>query len=412
MAGVSGSGRRLGLAVTVIGAGIGGLTAALYLARLGATVTLLERVQQPSALGAGIMLQPNGLAVLAGLGLGEEVDRLGRRIDRMDIRGSHGQLCVSQHVPDFGDGLDHCVALLRRDLHRLLLDLVVDDARVTLRTGTSAVAADQHGSVQVVGAGGQETLSADLVVGADGVGSTVRGCADFGVTESDRGTDYVRALVRCDGPPEFVEHWTSLGAYGAAEVADGLTYVYFAAYRPEPAAAVAGRDLPALRQVWRRILPEAAGFLDHVVSFDDLIISGVRRIRCRRWVMGRLVLLGDAAHAMAPNVGQGANSAMVDALALAEELGRAEEVSTALGSYQNRRLGPVTAVQSVAERLARLSGLRGRPILLARDAALRGSGRLPRVLDRQVRRAQQEPPSQLLATAIRIGTNPPQIGQP
>ena len=110
MVGVSGSGRRLGLSVTVIGAGIGGLTAALYLARLGATVTVLERVQQPSALGAGIMLQPNGLAVLAGLGLSESVDRLGRRIDRMDIRGSHGQLCVSQHVPDFGDGLDHCVA--------------------------------------------------------------------------------------------------------------------------------------------------------------------------------------------------------------------------------------------------------------------------------------------------------------
>jgi 2-polyprenyl-6-methoxyphenol hydroxylase-like FAD-dependent oxidoreductase len=358
------------------------------------------------------MLQPNGLAVLAGLGLREEVDRLGRRIDRMDIRGSHGQLCVSQHVPDFGDGLDHCVALLRRDLHRLLLDLVVEDRRVTLRTGTSAVAADQDGSVQIVGADRQETLSADLVVGADGVRSTIRGCADFGVTESNHGTDYVRALVHCAGPPEFVEHWTSLGAYGAAEVADGLTYVYYAAYRPEPAAAVAARDLPALRQVWRRILPEAAGFLDHVASFDDLIISGVRRIRCRRWVMGRLVLLGDAAHAMAPNVGQGANSAMVDALALAEELGRAEEVSTALGFYQNRRLGPVTAVQSVAERLARLSGLRGRPTLLARDAALRGSGRLSRVLDRQVRRAQQEPPSQLLATAIQIGANPPQVGHP
>lgn len=409
---VRGSGRRLGLSVTVVGAGIGGLTAALYLARIGATVTVLERVQQPSALGAGIMLQPNGLAVLAGLGLKEKVDRLGRRIDRMDIRGSHGQPCVSQQVPDFGDGLDHCVALLRRDLHRLLLDLVVDDPRVTLRTGTSAVAADQQGTVQVVGADGPETLAADLVVGADGVRSTIRGCADFGATESNRGTDYVRALVHCDGPAEFVEHWTSLGAYGAAEVADCLTYVYYAAYRPEPAAVTAARDLPGLRDVWHRVLPEAAGFLDRVVSFDDLIISGVRRIRCRRWVVGRLVLLGDAAHAMAPNVGQGANSAMVDALSLADELDGAGAVSTALGSYQDRRLKSVTAVQSVAERLAMLSGLRGRSILLARDAALRGSGRLPRVLDRQVRRAQQEPPSQLMATAIRIGTNLPQVGHP
>ena len=152
--------------------------------------------------------------------------------------------------------------------------------------------------------------------------------------------------------------------------------------------------------------------LDHVESFDDLIISGVRRIRCRRWVVGRLVLLGDAAHAMAPNVGQGANSAMVDAVALAQELDGAGGVSTALRNYQDRRLKPVAAVQAVAERLARLSGLCGRPSLLVRDAALRGSGRRPRVLERQVRRAQQEPPGQLLATAIRIGINPPQAGHP
>lgn len=72
---------------------------------------------------------------------------------------------------------------------------------------------------------------------------------------------------------------TSLGASGAAEVADGLTYVYFAAYRPEPAAAVAARDLPALRELRRRVLPETAGFLDRVMSFDDLIISGVRQTR-------------------------------------------------------------------------------------------------------------------------------------
>ena len=71
---------------------------------------------------------------------------------------------------------------------------------MTLRTGTSAVAADRDGSVQIVGADGPATLSADLVVGADGVRSTIRGCADFGVTESNRGTDYVRALVSLRWP--------------------------------------------------------------------------------------------------------------------------------------------------------------------------------------------------------------------
>src|SRR4051794_15065813 len=108
--------------VVVVGAGIGGLTSALLLAEAADQVVLLERKPEPAEIGAGIMLQPNGLAVLDGLGLGAAVRALGRSQRIMEIRNHRGALLSRGSTPDFGSGLDHFVAILRSALHRVLLD--------------------------------------------------------------------------------------------------------------------------------------------------------------------------------------------------------------------------------------------------------------------------------------------------
>jgi 2-polyprenyl-6-methoxyphenol hydroxylase-like FAD-dependent oxidoreductase len=146
--------------------------------------------------------------------------------------------------------------------------------------------------------------------------------------------------------------------------------------------------------LWSSVLPSAAPLLDHLDTIDDVLVNEVGRVRCRRFVDGRTVLIGDAAHAMAPNLGQGANSGFVDAAVLSSELARSADQSAALRAYDRARRAPVARVQRNAERLARLAHVRSRQARRARDRLLAFTSR-PSLVRRQVRAAQQVDPAAL-----------------
>jgi salicylate hydroxylase len=380
--------------VVVVGAGIGGMTAAVLLARAGAEVELLERATRIRAVGAGILLQPNGLAVLGGLGLDEPLHRAGRRVEAVMVRGPDGRAITELAVPDFGAGLDHHLAVRRSALHTALLDAVAADGRIACRLGVEAVSADRCGTVEV--ATGRR-LTADLVVGADGARSVVRDPGVFGARVVRTGDVYVRGLVPMADPGGAGETWTPIGLFGGAPVDAATRYFYASATAPAVRAAVASRDLRVLRTAWRRALPDAGKLLDAVGSFDELLVNEVVRVRCARWHDGRRVLLGDAAHAMAPTAGQGANSALVDAAVLVAELAAAGSVEDGLARYDARRRPAVGAVQTRADRLTRLAHLRSLPARRLRDAVLGVVGRRPGAAERIVRDGQQEDPAALLA---------------
>jgi 2-polyprenyl-6-methoxyphenol hydroxylase-like FAD-dependent oxidoreductase len=374
----------------VVGAGIGGLTASLLLSRVAARVTLVERAQRPSEVGAALALQPNGMAVLDRLGLLPAVEVVSARIDRMDIRSVTGRRLLTAGMPDLGGGLDHAIAVRRTDLHLVLLEAVAAVASVDTRFGWAAVSADPSGAVRITSTAqhgpGSMSLRADVIVGADGVNSAVRSTGGF-VSRVSPGSSYVRAIVRGRASPWFEEYWTPLGSFGQAPVGGDFVYFWAAAHVAAAADAVARRDLGAFRQEWRRVLPVAADLLEQVSSFDELLVNTVRRVDCRRWFSGRLVLLGDAAHAMAPNLGQGANSALVDGVVLAEKLAGTPSVVDALAGYDQRRRPLARRVQMTAEMLQRLCGIKRVTALRTRDALLAGLARFPRLSEEGIRRA-------------------------
>ncbi len=330
-----------GLRVIVAGGATGGAGAALLLANAGARVTLLERVADPRAVGAGIALAENGLAVLEGLGFGEALARVGTPIAGVRVCDARGRTLMEP--PVLGPGRPMRARMLRRsELNAMLLDAVRAHPNIEGRFGVELREAREDGRVVAVDGGAEQSLTADLVVGADGVRSRVREGGDFGARLAPAG------LARNE------EAWTPAGLFGSFALPDG-TYFYASMGAAAARAALASRDLPALRAAWAGAYPPAGVILDAVERFDALLVNDVARVRCRRFVAGRLALVGDAAHAMPPNLGQGANSALVDGAVLVDSLRREATLDAALAAYDARRRPAVTRVADTAARLGALA---------------------------------------------------------
>jgi len=335
------------LHVIVVGGAAAGAGCALLLGRAGARVTLLEKVADPRAIGAGIGLAENGLAVLESVGVLPALQRDARPVPSPTIVDGRGRVLLAMPGPP------PRVLMVRRSvLQRVLLDAVAVEPRIERRFGAEVIGSEPDGRVRVSYDGLVHELAADLVIGADGVHSRIRAGGDHGARVSRPGISYVRTLVAGD-LARHEEAWTAEGLFGSFAV-DGGTYLYASAGGPAVRRALAAHDLEGFRTAWARAYAPAAELLAGVARWEDLLLNQVIRVDCRRWFDQRQVLVGDAAHAMAPNLGQGANSAFVDAAVLLDELRAHAELPIALAAYQERRQG---AVRKVAQASARLGSL-------------------------------------------------------
>ncbi|WP_455352450.1 FAD-dependent monooxygenase [Streptomyces sp. SYSU K217416] len=344
----------------VAGGGIGGLTAAVGLSRRGWRVTVCERASVLTGIGAGIMLAPNALRALDSIGLGPDLWAGDALPGQVGLRTPDGSWLSRS---DSG-AMSARYGLSARAVHRGFLIETLASALPAgaLRLGVSVTGVDDAGDAVAVRTSAGD-LRADVVLAADGMRSVLRGQLFPG----HRGLRHAgeagwRAVLPGAGlPVQQAETWGRGERFGVVPLADGRIYVYATAVsgpgaRPADHHAELTRrfgawhdPIPALLDRLNQRDPDPVGILHH--DFHELAAP------LPRFHAGRVALLGDAAHAMTPNMAQGGCQAIEDAVVAAHLLAPADDVPAALAAYTKARHRRTTRISRRSRRIGELARL-------------------------------------------------------
>jgi 2-polyprenyl-6-methoxyphenol hydroxylase-like FAD-dependent oxidoreductase len=316
----------------IVGAGFAGLTAACALAQRGWSVRVHERGDRLRTTGAGIYIYENGLRVLETVGAYDAA-----------VKGA-----PFAHTREVRDGKDRLISVHRWAGSRVFsvvrqhvinaLAAAAEKAGVEIVTNSAGVSATPEGELTL--ADGRR-LRADLIVGADGSNSRLRdalgllakrkylvdGCTRLLMdkTAAERGTDGAKTI----------EYWSGTRRLLYTPCSETDIYIALTMLDSDDAA----KAVPVRKDDWKRWFPHLEALIDRIGEqgrYDRFDL-----IRLKRWSSGRVAIIGDAAHALPPNIGQGGGCAMMNALSLAVYLEREREVASALATWE-RRERPLT----------------------------------------------------------------------
>ena len=324
--------------VLIVGGGIGGLSLARELAIRGLASSVLERAPQLNPVGAGIIMNPNAMRVLERNGLADEVRRDSWPYLTRETRDRRGRLLATRdYRPLYESGKLSQGALVHR-AH--LLDVLYRSLPpATVSFGKPPSAADFDGYQLVIGADGiHSQVRRELFSDGSG-GSPVR----YMGYRSHRLIMENVAGVRC-----FTEYMGRGQRIGLVPISESKLYVWTTFNSPR-----AARPEPDIRRMFAQFTDEKVQRLfEALPPAQSIITTEIEELWAEDWIRisakGCTVLLGDSAHAMTPNIGQGAGMAMEDAAVLAEELASGLEIEHALSNYARRRKPRVGAVMRIS----------------------------------------------------------------
>ena len=332
----------------IVGAGVAGLALARALRRRNIAPEVIERMPEWETSGAGLYLPGNSVRALDELGIWAELAAGANPIVRQRFLDHRGRRLADIDVRSYWDGVAGCVAMRRAALHEALR---AGSAEVPLRLGLSVTELDDDGQAKRVRFSDGSTGAYDLVVGADGVHSTIRGLAVGGPPARYVGQASWRFLA--EGFPE-IDDWTVMLGRGRAfltvALGDGSVYCY-ADVNSSEAADLRGSE-------WREVFVDFADPVPRLLQHaGDTYFAPIEEVVPPTWTSRRVVLVGDAAHASSPNMAQGAAMALEDALVLADALATSQDIEEALTEYQRRRTTRVAWVQEQTHRRDRTRNL-------------------------------------------------------
>lgn len=361
------------LDIAIVGAGVAGLASAIALARHGHRITVYERFETARPLGAGLMLQPTGLAALERLGLRAAIEGLGHRIERLHGVSARGATIFDLAYSDLEAGL-HACAVHRAALHKILWDGFARSG-AALETGCAITTVEPAAGqcARLIDTNGRGLPLYDLLIDASGANSPLRAwvCArparrftygavwasvpDIGIAPHMLAQRYVAARIMigylpvgtidADGPPCAAFFW-SLKPDDYENWRAG-----FAAWRAQVVT------------LW----PALAPVIEGLRSPDDLTLAGYTHFNANCLSRANVVLAGDAAHATSPQLGQGANQGLIDAVVLADALAGADDLPTVFARYQTARRAHVGFYQLASAVMTPFFQSDSRALALLRD---------------------------------------------
>ncbi|MGH1423694.1 MAG: 3-hydroxybenzoate 6-monooxygenase [Pseudooceanicola sp.] len=346
--------------VLIAGGGIGGLAAAMGLARQGIASVVLEKAAQLGEIGAGIQLGPNAFHAFDYLGVGEAARKMAVYIDNLRLMDAIAgdEICRIPLGEEFRARFANPYAVVHRgDLHGVFLRACQDSPLVDLRTNAEVQDYEQDGSSVTVFLSGGERVTGSALIGADGLWSNIRKrVVGDGAPRVSGHTTY-RSVIPTDQMPEDLR-WNAATLWAGPKchivhypLSGWKMFNLVVTYHNDAPDPVAGK--PVSRDEVRR------GF-EHVAPVARQVIEKGRDWRlwvlCDRdpvmtWVDGRVALLGDAAHPMMQYMAQGACMAMEDAVCLSAEMGKSGITEHALNAYATQRRLRTARVQLTSRQI-------------------------------------------------------------
>jgi 2-polyprenyl-6-methoxyphenol hydroxylase-like FAD-dependent oxidoreductase len=351
--------------VLIIGAGIGGLAAAIALDRAGIAADVYEQSNELTPVGAGISLWKNALVALGRLGVRDAIHALGVSGTDAGLRTWRGDVLVGSASTQLAARLGAFVIVVHRaELQRVLLD-AVGPGRVHLGHACVSVAEDASGVVARF-ANGHE-VRADALVGADGLHSAVR--AHVHGSEPPRYSGYTawRGVVPfphsrlCIG-----ESWGLGQRFGQMPMSGGNVYWFATANVPAGSRSPDG-EKAELRRRFRGWHDPIEDLIEATPEAAILRNDIYDRAPLRSWGHGRLTLLGDAAHPMTPNLGQGGCQAIEDAVVLGRACAGATSIERAFPTYEAARIPRTTFIANASRRVGMIGQIENPSLAAARN---------------------------------------------
>lgn len=313
----------------IAGAGLAGLAAAAALAQQGWQVRVHERSKELREIGAGIYLWENVLAALRELGVYDQIENIGVRSSTPRLLQDHKHREINLRRE--GDPVADLIVILRTELHRILAECAISHG-VEIVTSSKVIGADPEGRLEFADGFGPK---ADLVIGADGVFSKVRDSLKLASKIVELRDGCGRHLIpRKPGDSldtRRIEMWNGGRRIGMAPAHKDFHYVFLCC----PESDIAGRaQQPFNLEAWVSSHPGYREYLERLPKHPEEFWRPFYNVTCTSWSRARVCVIGDAAHGMAPNLGQGAGVAITNAVVLARAVTGKPDIPKALARWE------------------------------------------------------------------------------